>query len=165
MLLLLVLAGLLSSPDQPLDPPAPKTFCSANKKYCLEAVPGKDSVLYEHTKGKKKVLWTVPGWQRSAFVRNDGAFVATQYPGLNLLPLDHQGGIVLIELWKSDNNGNSCWSFTVGDAQKMGAGFRRTVSHYEWGQVEGFLPDGKLSIALVGFKRPPVDPAEACRKR
>ena len=88
--------------------------------------------------------------------------MATEYPGLNLVPLDYQGGIVLVELWKS---GNSCWSYTVGDAQREGAGFRRTVSHYEWGYVAGFTPDGKLSIVLVGTNKPPVDPAVACRRR
>lgn len=157
---LFVLAAILvAGADEPLPAPALTTSCSTNRVYCLVSKPGEDAVLYKKTGKRRQAMWKVPGWQRAAFVTNDGRYVATEYPGLNLLAGGYTPATVLAELWAE---GRSCWRFTVADARRQGFKFERTVSHEFWGDVEGFDKQGKLVIRRVDESTFLVDPAAAC---
>jgi hypothetical protein len=127
--------------DVPLHVPIKYEVLSPNKKFRAEIDPLEGTKITRVESGK--VLWKLPDWYRWAFLSDDGEHFVTGYDGLNLIPLDCTKKLVLITFWRK---GNKVKEVTVGDLFPDTRILQRTVSHYQWGTIDGIDRDGFLQV-------------------
>ena len=123
--------------DAPPSEPKPYRICDYTVTYCASLVPGEDARIYELTGDlddpRTELIYTIPGWHRSAHISPTGEYFVTGYPGLNLLPLDVERSEIVVTIWK---RGKIHKTVSIGEVLKSMDSLNRTVSHYNWGGVD-----------------------------
>ncbi len=137
----LLLIAPPSRGDEPLPLPEKYQVLSLNKKFRAELDP-REGTRIIHV-ASSKIMWTLPTWHGWAFLSNDGEHLVTGYDGLNLIPLEYTKKLVLITFWMKDKKTRE---ITVGDLFPDTRILQRTVSHYNWGTINGINPDGYLQV-------------------
>lgn len=146
--------GLLTQPmhataDTPLPPPSGHVACSPNGTVCVQMQPGFDATVYRKSpEGRRTILWTMPGWHRSAFVSDDGRHLVKCYGGLNLVPIDYDPNMSLVEVWREGTlTHRLSLRAVVGDLSRM----NRTASHYAWGSCLRFESATRFVLGLNAY--------------
>lgn len=154
-----LLAGLFAIgtcyADGPMPPPEPATFCSPSKMYCVDFISRQGGIAYQiGNGGKRRELWHVPGWQRVAFVSDDGRHLAACYSGQNLIPQDYSPDMVMISIF---DQGRLTHEIRLNSMITDFGALHKTVSHYYWGSCKGLAPDGTLQVETVEHKALSID--------
>jgi hypothetical protein len=131
--------------DEPLPAPETKVVCSASGKFCVTS-DFDAQATFLRSKPTGKLLWSVPGWHRWIFVSDDGQTIAIGYDGMNLVPRDVTLSEPIIYIY---NNGKLVRTVVLGDFFKCISELTPTVSHYAWGNIQGFNRSNQLVVALV----------------
>ena len=119
------------------DAPERYRICNYTVTYCASLVPGEDTRIYkivgELHAPRTELLYTIPGWHRSAHISPTGEYFVTGYPGLNLLPLNVKDSQVVVTIWK---RGKIHQTVSIGQVLKSMDSLERTASHYAWGGID-----------------------------
>ena len=148
----LLAAALLASvsaafADAPLPPPSRLIQWTPNRRYVAVADPQGDAVTVYRAQGAERLeLWSIPGWQRSFFLADDGVHLVVCPSGLNLLPVEYRRSWNLLRFYERTRVVRE-WSLDqlIPDLTKS----RRTASHYEWGHCAGFDSSGSFLVKTV----------------
>ena len=135
--------------DTPLPPPARKTICSPNGKFCAVADPAQNITLLSQSHSNK-ILWSIPGWHRWLFVSDDGESFVIGYSGMNLVPVDVTLSEPVLFFY---NRGKLVRTVKLGELYGDKSQLRRTMSHYAWADIQGFNEANQLVVELVNGKR------------
>ncbi len=134
--------------DSPL-PPAKRYQVESPSKKFIATVDPKSGVTVQSA-GAKESLWRAKRvWSRDSVLADDGEHFITGYNGLNLIPLDYTTNLVLITFWHRDRK---IREVTVGDLFPNTHILRRTVSHYDWGHIQG-IEDNILLVERCDRKK------------
>jgi hypothetical protein len=143
--------------DEPLPPPKEMTFWSPNRSVCAVSDPATQlTTVYrvESNSGNRLKLWQMYGWQRSAFVADDGRHLVIGYPGLNLLTLKHLPDQPMAYFVREGEViGVAALSQLVRDQSKL----PRTASHFMWGGCHGFDTEGYFVIETFDKRKHTFD--------
>lgn len=143
--------------DEPLPPPKEMTFWSPSRSVCAVSDPATQlTTIYrvESGTGKRLKLWQMHGWQRSAFVADDGRHLVIGYAGLNLLTLNHlKNQPMAYFVREGEVIGIAALNQLVPDQSKL----PRTASHYMWGHCQGFDDAGHFVIQTFDERRHSFD--------
>ena len=139
-LLALAPFAVVARADTPLPPPAVKVSTSSGGTVRAVSDPRTNTTRIEVI-ATGKLLWTLPGWHRWVRVSDDGRHAVTEYG--NLIPVDHDAGMVLITLWRE---GKKVREVTLKELVPAPAVLKRTASHYHWGDVEQIDAQGRLAV-------------------
>jgi len=124
--------------DAPLSAPEKYRICDYTVTYCASLVPEEDTRIYKIVGDldapRSELIYTIPGWHRSAHISSTGEYFVTGYPGLGLLPLDVKGSQVVVTIWK---RGKIHQTVSIGQVLKSMDSLKRTASHYSWGHIAG----------------------------
>lgn len=134
--------------DEPLPALETKIVCSGSGKFCVTSDLDAQTTSLR-VKSTGKLLWSVPGWHRWIFVSDDGQTIAIGYDGMNLVPRDVTLGEPIIYIYKK---GKLLRTVVLGDFFKSKSELRPTVSHYAWGNIQGFNRSNQLVVALANGK-------------
>ena len=137
-----------SRADTPLPPPAKYMKCSPTKSFCATSDPATGETVVTNASGIAQ--WRLPGWHRSIFVSDDGAYVAVGYPGLELVSPNVKPGDPIVTVYdRAGVAGRVRFSDLYRDKSQL----KRTASHLVWGYVLGFTRGNLLEIQLENGKR------------
>jgi len=139
--------------DEPLSVPARHVTNSTSGRFQVVSDPTRGTICMDTR--ESKTLWSISQWFRKLVVSDDGHFLVTEYDGLNLIPQDFEGKMVMITFWK---DGEVLREVTLDELIPDKKILRKTVSHYAWGTLWGFRPDGMVEIRLVDDTRLLYDP-------
>lgn len=152
--LLLIFTGFEAMrADQPLSVPDRQVTNSKSGHFQVISEPktGTKCVDIRHSKN----LWSIAQWFRKLVVSDDGHFMVTEYDGLNLIPQNYDGKMVMITFWK---DGKVLREVSLNELIPNKRILHKTVSHYAWGTLAGFKDDGMVEIRLVDDTRLIYDP-------
>lgn len=122
--------------DSPLPPPATYTVWSQNKQYCAEVDHiQKRIMVYRFVNNKKEFLWRINGWFHWVSLSNNGEYLAIPFKGYNLLPLNYKKYQIMLTLYKKGKITRTVKLYELIDDFST---LKRTVSHYSWGNYNGF---------------------------
>lgn len=143
--------------DEPLPPPKEMTFWSPNRSVCAVSDPASQLTTVfriEPGSDKRIKLWQMHGWQRSAFVADDGRHLVIGYAGLNLLTLKHlKNQPMAYFVREGEVIGVAALDQLVPDQSKLA----RTASHFMWGGCGGFDKSGHFVIETFDKRRHTFD--------
>lgn len=146
---LLLAVAADSRGDQPLDPVYSTTFCSKNQTYCVRstATPAHLDV-YERT-APGRVLWSRGEFVAKGFLSNDGRFIVSCYPGLDLLPLDATLDFLLVRVLHASGKADEIKLRELfSSIEKL----PHSSSHLFWGRCVG-IEDGKAVLERADGSR------------
>lgn len=92
---------------------------------------------------ENKKLWEINTYVKYSYVSNDGEYFAALYGGGNLIPIEYDGNLVLVTLFR---NGKSIREIKIGDVISNKAQMELTSSHYYWGDAMGFVGSKRFDI-------------------
>lgn len=157
LLLLLALTCLVFSAraDTPLPPPTTHSVTSSNGRFeaRFTVSPELTSIFDTST---SKLLWSMSGFYRHAFLADDGRHLVTSYDGYNLIPVDAKPDLVLLEFFDGPK---SIKRITLGDIIRDTPHLHRTISHLRWGNSIGFDADGRFCVETAEGRLLKFDPA------
>lgn len=132
--------------DTPLSEPKKYRICDYTVTYCASLVPEEDTRIYRISGDleapRTGLVYTIPGWHRSAHISPTGEYFVAGYPGVNLLPLNVKDSQIVVTIWKS---GKLHKTVSIGQVLKSMNSLKRTASHYSWGGIVRVFP----RLALV----------------
>jgi hypothetical protein len=149
-------ASRAASADSPFLDGAVARIDSANRAFF--AAPVRDrhnrqsTVVYRvaSTGQKPEQLWTMAGWQTTAWLSDDGDFLVVGYRNVNLLEVDHAPDEVMLSFYK---RGAPTGVVRLNEIMPDRARLRRTVSHYAWGNFVGFVGPHRFAIETIDDRR------------
>ncbi|MBA3353208.1 MAG: hypothetical protein H0U23_12460 [Blastocatellia bacterium] len=140
-------ALVIARADMPLPPPHTHAVTSLNGN--IRAVSDPDTGTHiEHVRDKR-VLWRIPGFYWWLFAADDGKHLVTGYLGMNLIPTDYRDDLVLFTFWRE---GEKVEEVTLNEFIPDRRILQRTVSHYNWGTIEGIDARGRLKVQRADDK-------------
>ena len=83
--------------DEPLSVPDRHVTTSKGGRFQVVSDPKGETKCTDSRDAK--TLWSIPRWFRKLVVSDDGHYLVTAYDGLNLIPQDYDGKMVLITFW------------------------------------------------------------------
>lgn len=125
--------------DTPITTPLVSTFCSQSGRFCAKSKASSSTTLIEH---QGKQIWSVNSFVPYGFISDDGAVIASCYPGKNMVPNTANLSFTVIKLF--DRHGRSK-SIVLGDLYGSMRQLPETESHKEWGRCVGFH-DGYFEV-------------------
>jgi len=140
----LVLVPSVAMADAPPSLPATHEISSANQAIQVISSPDEGTHILERV--SQQELWSMPGWFRSLFVSNDGDYLVLGYDGISLIPQDYTDDLVLLTFL---HRGKVLRKVTLKDIVPDPSILLRTVSHYQWGWIEGINSNGEFVVHRV----------------
>ena len=131
--------------DAPLRPPHRYTTCSPSGAACATSDPEAGTFGHPRDRPDAEPGWRIPRWFRVLYVADDGAHAVTGHDGL-LAPVDDPAATVVVVFWK---DGERVASHTLANLGYTRRDLRRTVSHYFWGDYQGWDEEGRFRLAMV----------------
>lgn len=153
-------AILISLPlwaDAPVALPERHNVSSSDGKYEAISDPENGTKCIDKLTGK--TLWENKKWYRYLFLSNNGRCAVSVYDGY-MIPLGYDKKMTLLTFLK---DGKIIREVSVGEIISDPKILVRTVSNYEWGEVEGFNEDGIFRLRLNGQKILLFDPETGMR--
>jgi hypothetical protein len=150
--------------DAPLLDDGVDRIDSTNKRfYAVPSLDRRSTVVYRTaTAGSKAArLWTVPGWHRAGFLADDGEHFVVGYFGGNLLNREHnKPDQVMLSFFRQ---GTLIRVVRLDEVIVDRAQLRRTVSHYAWGELVGFVGPRRFAVDTIEQRRLVYDVATGAR--
>lgn len=145
------------------------------------AVPGparKSTRVFRREKSGASVQeWQMPTWSVMGYLSDDGDYLVTVYPGVNILALDYRPDDVMVSIRRRGALVRELrLKELIRDFRSLGP---RSESGFSWGEYEGFIGPHQFAVTTVERRRyvfdvetgrelasnPPSPPGSAARTR
>jgi hypothetical protein len=140
LLSLLVIVACLgvavSFADEPVTTPTTSSFCSISGRFCATSRAADSATIIEDKFAHSEAqIWSIKSYVPYGFISDDGAVIASCYPGENLVPDTADLNFTVVKLF--DRRGRSK-AILLKDLYSSMGQLPQTVSHKDWGHCVGF---------------------------
>lgn len=126
-----------------------------SRNHAFFAVPGPDQKstrVFRRTKAGPAVQeWSMPTWSVMGYLSNDGNYLVSVYPGVNILAVDYKPDDVMLAI---RNRGKPVRDVhlneLIRDFRSLGP---RSESGFPWGEYEGFIGLHRFVVSTVEHRR------------
>ena len=142
---------LTAAADQPVPPPKDHTVKSSNGRFAaVITVRPPQTTAYAISGFRRQKLWSMPGYQRLAYLADDGQHLVVGYVGANLIPTNYTRDLVMLSFF---HQGKLIREVPLREIIPDLSKLERTVSHFYWGMFTGFAKDGFFYLETVDQRR------------
>ena len=126
---------------------------SRNHVYFAVPAPDRKSTLvFRRSKtGPSEQQWSMSTWSVMGYLSDDGNYLVTVYPGVNILALDYKPDDVMMSIRRRGELVRDVHlKELIRDFRALGP---RSESGYPWGEYEGFVGPRHFALTTIEHRR------------